>query len=53
MTNDNREQILEDIEKSTTPQYRAPEQLDLYSNFPIDEKLDIFALGVVVFILCF
>ena len=27
--------------------------MDLYSNFPINEKVDIYALGVVLFILCF
>ncbi|KRX03812.1 Protein kinase-like domain [Pseudocohnilembus persalinus] len=49
----NREEVKEDIEANTTPQYRAPEQIDFYSNFEIGIKVDIFALGVVAFILCF
>ena len=34
-----------DITYQTTPQYRAPEMIDLYRGFPIDEKADIWALG--------
>ena len=45
--------IEEDIEKTTTPIYRSPEQLDLYSGFPIGPKVDVFALGVLGFIMCF
>lgn len=35
--------------------YRAPEQVEpsFYRDFPIGEKVDIFALGVVAYILCF
>lgn len=33
--------------------YRAPEQLDLWANFPINTKCDIWALGCVLFYLCF
>lgn len=49
----NRLAIEEDIEKHTTPFYRSPEQLDLYSNFEIGPKVDIFALGCLIFMLCF
>lgn len=28
--------------RNTTPMYRAPEMLDLYNNYPINEKLDIW-----------
>lgn len=49
----NRHAVEDDIEKHTTPFYRAPEQLDLYSGFEIGLKVDIFALGVAVFMLCF
>lgn len=38
------------ITRNTTPMYRTPEMVDLYSNFPIGEKQDIwvrnFSLGV-------
>ena len=33
--------------------YQAPEQIDLYSGFPITEKVDIFALGCLLFTLLF
>lgn len=45
--------IEDDIAKQTTPMYRAPEMLDLYNNFKIDSKSDIWALGCVLFVLCF
>lgn len=37
----------------TTPMYRCPEQLDLWSNYTIGIKSDIWALGCVVYYLCF
>ena len=49
----NRVDVEEYIEKTTTPLYRSPEQLDLYSGFEIGTKVDIFALGVLAFIMCF
>lgn len=33
--------------------YRCPEQLDLWSNYPIGTKSDIWALGCVIYYLCF
>lgn len=33
--------------------YRAPEQLDIWSNCTIDTKADVWALGCVLFMLCF
>ncbi|XP_016050673.1 cyclin-G-associated kinase isoform X2 [Erinaceus europaeus] len=33
--------------------YRTPEMVDLYSNFPIGEKQDIWALGCILYLLCF
>ena len=49
----NRYLIQEEIEKTTTPLYRSPEQLDLYSGYPITEKVDIFSLGCIIFTLLF
>lgn len=47
-------QILQDdIMKNTTPQYRSPEMLDLYRRQAIDEKSDIWALGVFMYKLCY
>lgn len=41
------------IAKQTTPMYRAPEMLDLYSNYPINKQADIWALGCILYVLCF
>ena len=43
----------EEMAKQTTPMYRAPEMLDLYNNFRIDTKVDIWSLGCVLFLLCY
>lgn len=42
-----------DIMYQTTPQYRAPEMIDLYRGYPIDEKADIWALGCFLYKLCY
>lgn len=42
-----------DIIHQTTPQYRSPEMIDLYRGYPIDEKSDIWALGVFLYKLCY
>jgi serine/threonine protein kinase len=43
----------EDIERHTTLAYRAPEQVDLYSGKLVCEKVDVWALGVLLYKLCF
>lgn len=43
----------EDIQKHTTLQYRSPEMIDVYRKLPIDEKSDIWALGVLLYKLCY
>lgn len=43
----------DDILHYTTPQYRAPEMVDLARGFPIDDKLDIWALGCFLYKLCY
>lgn len=45
--------VQHDIMKNTTAQYRAPEMIDLYRGLPIDEKSDIWALGVFLYKLCY
>ncbi|KAH8169708.1 protein kinase domain-containing protein [Sarocladium implicatum] len=43
----------EDIQKHTTLQYRSPEMVDVYRKQPMDEKCDIWALGVLLYKLCY
>ncbi|EFX04248.1 serine/threonine-protein kinase [Grosmannia clavigera kw1407] len=43
----------EDVQKHTTLQYRSPEMVDVYRRQPIDEKSDIWALGVLLYKLCY
>ncbi|KAH9489463.1 hypothetical protein Btru_046281 [Bulinus truncatus] len=45
--------VEDEITKNTTPMYRAPEMLDLYQNYPINQACDIWALGCLLFKLCF
>lgn len=45
--------IEEDINRHTTLQYRSPEMIDVYRKQPIDEKSDIWALGVFLYKLCY
>lgn len=43
----------QDIYVHTTPQYRSPEMIDLFRYLPINEKSDIWALGVFLYKLLF
>lgn len=46
--------ILEaDLNRHTTLQYRAPEMVDVFSRRPVDEKSDVWALGVLLYKLCY
>lgn len=45
--------VREDIMQHTTPQYKAPEMIDLTRGFPIDDKLDVWALGIFMYKLCY
>ncbi|KAF8333081.1 kinase-like domain-containing protein [Cantharellus anzutake] len=42
-----------DINRHTTFQYRAPEMIDVYLRRPVDEKSDVWALGVLLYKLCY
>ena len=42
-----------EIDESTDPLFRAPELLDLYSGYPITEKIDVFALGCIMYYLLY
>ncbi|GAB7358041.1 hypothetical protein MBLNU230_g0204t2 [Neophaeotheca triangularis] len=45
--------IEEDVQKHTTMQYRSPEMIDVWRKQPINEKADIWALGVLLYKLCY
>lgn len=46
-------QLGHDLLYQTTPQYRAPEMVDLYRGVAIDERADIWALGCFLYKLCY
>lgn len=46
-------QAEEEIKKYTTLSYRAPEMIDLYCGKPITTKVDIWALGCLLYKICF
>ncbi|CAF0801102.1 unnamed protein product [Didymodactylos carnosus] len=48
-----REYVEDEMTKVTTPMYRAPEMLDTYSNYPINEQVDIWALGCLLYYICY
>lgn len=39
----------DDIRRHTTPSHRAPELWDLYSRVPIDHRVDLWALGCLLY----
>uniref|UniRef100_A0A0D9XBZ1 Protein kinase domain-containing protein n=1 Tax=Leersia perrieri TaxID=77586 RepID=A0A0D9XBZ1_9ORYZ len=43
----------DNIRKHTTPAYRAPEMWDLYRREVISEKVDIWALGCLLYRICY
>ncbi|KAL6897351.1 hypothetical protein ACP4OV_007047 [Aristida adscensionis] len=43
----------DNIRKHTTPAYRAPEMWDLYRKEVISEKVDIWALGCLLYRICY
>ncbi|WFD25237.1 non-specific serine/threonine protein kinase [Malassezia nana] len=42
-----------DLQRHTTMPYRAPEMIDLGRHVPITEKADIWAMGVLLYKLCY
>lgn len=41
----------ERFEKNTTLMYRPPEMIDVYLKYPVDERVDIWMLGCVLFVM--
>lgn len=52
-TTQQRNNLEEFLQKFTTPMYRAPEQLDTWNNHHIGLKTDVWALGCILFCLCY
>ncbi|XP_013177988.1 PREDICTED: cyclin-G-associated kinase isoform X2 [Papilio xuthus] len=48
-----RNMLEENLAQFTTPMYRAPEMLDTWDNRKIDHSVDIWALGCILYTLCF
>ena len=46
-----REDQFENFEKYTTFMYRPPEMIDIYSKLKVDTKVDLWMLGVLIYIL--
>ena len=53
ITKENRSSVEDDIDITTTPKYRAPEQCDLLNEYPLNEKVDIWGLGCIFYMICF
>ncbi|XP_045473682.1 cyclin-G-associated kinase [Harmonia axyridis] len=43
----------ENLARFTTPMYRAPEMVDTWSNFTVGPAVDVWALGCILYTLCF
>lgn len=41
------------FEKTTTPMYRPPEMCDPYLGYFVNEKVDVWMLGCVLYTLCY
>jgi serine/threonine protein kinase len=46
-------EMFEDFEKNTTFMYRPPEMIDKYLKLKVDTKVDMWMLGVLIYILNF
>jgi serine/threonine protein kinase len=42
-----------EFESVSTPFYRAPEVVDMRMGLPVGEKIDVYALGVLLYLLMF
>ncbi|CAI4221556.1 unnamed protein product [Auanema sp. JU1783] len=48
-----RTRLIEDMQRNTTPMYRAPEIQDEYMNLPVGPQQDVWALGCILFYLSY
>ena len=49
----NRAILEQEIARTTSPNYRSPEQINLYSNCTLTPKVDVWALGCILYTLLF
>ena len=49
ITREDRHVAEDDISRFTTPIYRAPEQVDLYQDMPIDHRVDIWVSPLLLY----
>merc|ERR1712087_598727 len=45
--------LQEHVTCNCTPMYRAPEMVDLYLGYPVGPAADVWALGCILYVLCF
>merc|ERR1712232_235671 len=45
--------LSEEVKRNTTMHYRPPEMVDVYLRFPITTKVDIWALGCILYALLY
>jgi serine/threonine protein kinase len=50
---DNFNNKLYEISLLTNPFYRAPEEIEIFSGHPLNKKVDIYALGIILFMMLF
>jgi len=48
-----RSEAEDDIQRNTTLEYRAPEQVNIFDRVVVDSKVDIWALGCFLYQMCF
>lgn len=51
INHNNRSEIITDIIKNTYMFYRAPEQYQLYMGYNLGDKVDIYALGIILYMM--
>ncbi|GLV44488.1 auxilin [Carabus blaptoides fortunei] len=52
-TTSERTMLEENMARFTTPMYRAPEMVDTWSNYPVGPASDVWALGCILYTLCY
>ena len=53
INHNNRSEIITDIIKNTYMFYRDPEQYQIYMGYNLGDKVDIYALGIILYMMIF